>query len=184
MAPAATRHLRGRAVRSLIAGASTTASGARPEPIPVRIGVVGTLENDEFSARFRPTADDLSRAVPQYAFSIVPLRAEDLIRTAEEHEVDFVVASPGPYVALEVRGPATRVLTVVQHWHGKRYDQIGGVVFCRAEREDLQSPAGRGTARRFASPCPRGHRQTRSRRSLSRIAAASARAPRRDLAST
>ncbi len=105
----------------------------------VRIGVLALRGPEEATQRWSPTAEYLSTRIPAYTFVIVPLDFEEIERAVEGSEVDFVLLNPSIYVELESLCGADRIATLKNLWQGQAYDQFGGVIFSRADREDINT---------------------------------------------
>jgi len=105
----------------------------------VRIGVLAKRGEERTITQWGPTADYLSREIPGYHFTIVPLDFEAIGAAVKRGAVDFVLANSGIYVELEARYGAGRIATLRNHDAGHGYTRFGGVIFTRADRNDIQS---------------------------------------------
>lgn len=105
----------------------------------VRIGV--QAHRQESLQLWSPTAEYLSRVVPGYRFTIVPLDNHTFGPAVERGEVEFVLTNPGLYIELEARYGVTRMLTLRNLYQGKPYTVFGSVIFTRANRTDIQTIA-------------------------------------------
>ena len=103
----------------------------------VRIGVLSHRGDPMTLQTWTPTARYLSAAIPGYRFEIVPLDFNEVVTAVDDAEVDFVLVNPGIYVDLEVRDRVSRIATLNNRVAGASYNVFAGVVFARAEREDL-----------------------------------------------
>lgn len=107
------------------------------DPGPVTIGVLiggnaqGTLEH------WAPTADYLSRRIPDHHFAIVPLDAKAMRQKVAAGELDFVVTDPGQYVQLATASGVESLATMTHAWQGKLYAQTSAAIITRADREDI-----------------------------------------------
>lgn len=105
----------------------------------VRIGVLAKRGDERTLMKWGPTADYLSREIPGYRFVIVPLDFEEIGKAVAAKDIDFVLANSGIYVEFESRYGAGRIATM-QNLNGKRgYTRFGGVIFTRANREDIRN---------------------------------------------
>ena len=118
-----------------------TAWAAAGQDRPVRIGVLANRGPALCMAEWNATAAYLTRSVPGNVFRIIPLSFEEVDRTVERGEVDFVVLNPSMYVELEARRGVSRIATmrVLRLGHGQAV--FGGVIFHRADRQDIRSVA-------------------------------------------
>lgn len=106
---------------------------------PIRIGVLANRGNEEALRRWQPTADYLNLYVQGTSFVIVPLDFEEVFKTVERGDVDFVIANSGNYVEMEVRFGVSRIVTLKNLRNGVVCKYFGGVIFTRADRTDIQS---------------------------------------------
>ncbi len=143
--PAApTRISRGTAVLGLIVlllwGAPAVGE-AEPEPEPVRIGVLSHRGYVATLQLWGKTAEYLSEHLPEYRFAIVPLDFNEVEPAVDAWAIDFILVNPGIYVSLEVQHRISRIATLNNRrgTPATPYNLFGGVIFARADREDIQS---------------------------------------------
>jgi two-component system sensor histidine kinase TtrS len=116
---------------------SPALSAAQGSQKPVRIGVLAYRGADEALKMWSPTAGYLKAAIPQYFFSIVPLDFREIGPAVAGGKVDFVLANTSLYVELEYLYGITRIATLKNRGSGGGYTVFGGVIVCRAERNDI-----------------------------------------------
>ncbi len=104
-------------------------------PVTVRIGVLVNRSPGETVRIWSPTAEYLGAQIPGFAFTIVPLEFRRIVAAVGRGEVDFVLANPSIYVELETRHDTTRLVTLKNAEASSRF---GGVIFCRASRNDIR----------------------------------------------
>lgn len=104
---------------------------------PVTIGVLSHRGAEATLAHWSKTADYLSKALPGYHFTVVPLDFAEVDPAVGSGTVDFILVNPAIYVNLEVRHRVSRIATMKNSWKGEAYNLFGGVIFARAERYDL-----------------------------------------------
>ncbi|HYO08535.1 MAG TPA: PAS domain S-box protein [Tepidisphaeraceae bacterium] len=132
---------------ALVIAAVAITGGATPLPAQtrpataLRIGVLAYRGDEDVRRSWQPTADYLSQQVAGVRAEIVPLDFERITTAVAAGEVDFVATSPASYVELEHRYGATRIATLVAKRQGVVTQEFGGVIFCRADRGDLQGLA-------------------------------------------
>ncbi|GAF85056.1 unnamed protein product, partial [marine sediment metagenome] len=80
----------------------------------------------------------LTGQIPGHAFVIVPLGFDEVCPAVEQGEVDFVLANPSRYVEIEARYGANRLATLKNHHLNTGITRYGGVIFCRADRDDIK----------------------------------------------
>ena len=117
----------------------------------IRIGVLAKRGAEYCLKKWGPTAEYLTREIPGYSFTIVPLGFNEVYPAVEKEEVDFILANPSYYVGLELRYGASRMVTLKNLRMGRPYTVFGGVIFRRADRNDIKDPADL-EGKIFASP--------------------------------
>ncbi|MCD4690180.1 phosphate/phosphite/phosphonate ABC transporter substrate-binding protein, partial [bacterium] len=113
---------------------SETAGVATPVRIAVRAhsGVGAAVE------KWEETARSLDRAIPGYAFELIPLVSLEEMRVAAEcSAVDFVLTNPAAYIELETRYGVTRIATLRNGRTGKGITEYAGVIFTRTDRTEI-----------------------------------------------
>ena len=107
--------------------------------VPVRVGVLAHNGVDACKAMWQPTMDYLNSAMPDRLFDLVPLKFEEIEPAVKNASIDFLVCNPAIYVNMEVRYGATRILTLRNRIGTQIVSEYGGVIFCLADRPDLQT---------------------------------------------
>ncbi|MDR3556239.1 MAG: response regulator [Syntrophobacteraceae bacterium] len=125
------------------------------KPRIVRIGVLANRDKKICFAEWAPTAHYLSVELAPLCFQIVPLGFNHVSDAVVNKEVEFLLVNPSMYVALEDRGLVSRIATFLEPSIKGESPQpmFGGVIFCRADRNDikvLSDIAGK----RFAAVAP------------------------------
>jgi len=88
---------------------------------------------------WQPTADYLTEKIPAHKFTIAPyVDFQELRDAVANKEVDFVLTNSAAYVELELRYGVSRLVTLINKRQGKGYTQFGGVIFIRADRDDIR----------------------------------------------
>jgi two-component system, LuxR family, sensor histidine kinase TtrS len=119
------------------------AGAQEPEPgREVRIGVLALRGVERATAMWTPTAEYLSRRLPDLRVRVVPLDFKEVQLAVRQRSVDFVLANPSYYVELEAQYGVSPVVTMRnRHNGGQGFSQFGGVLFARADRSDIRSAA-------------------------------------------
>lgn len=117
------------------------AQNDRPVKPSVRIGVLASRGPEICLEKWRPTAEYLNRTIPGIGVEIVPLTFDEIYRTVEAGQIDFVLTNSSMYVELETWFGATRIATLKRRNYGQVNTVFGGVIFCKAERSDLAALA-------------------------------------------
>lgn len=105
----------------------------------VRIGVVTPPGQAHLAERWSLTASYLGGTLPSHNFETVVLGASDFGQSPASGQVDFVIAAPAEYAALEVNHGATRLLTLRAFTEGFAVSEFGAIIFVRDDRRDLQT---------------------------------------------
>ncbi|MBU8870975.1 MAG: PAS domain S-box protein [Gemmatimonadales bacterium] len=109
-----------------------------PQGEPVRIAVRSHRGVEAGIQKWGATADALSRAIPGHTFEILPMVDFDEMRTAVGNgTIDFVITNPTAYTELNVEFRVSRMVTLINLRAGIGSPEYGGVVFTRADKEDI-----------------------------------------------
>lgn len=103
----------------------------------IRIGVLSHRGDTITEGTWRPTAEYLTGALPEHRFVIVPLDFSEVEPAVAGRAVDFILVNSGIYVTLEVRHRISRIATMRNRLGEKLQNVFGGVIFTRADRDDL-----------------------------------------------
>ena len=105
-----------------------------------RIGVLSVYgEKNDTMEQWLPTAEYLSNSVPNTTFEIIPLNYDEFIPAATNGEIDFYYVNPMVYVEMARLQGAGRIATFQPEWNNSSYTGLGGVIFTRADRDDINS---------------------------------------------
>ena len=119
-------------------GADAAAPAAPRAGRTVRIGVLAKQGQQACMSHWGLTADYLSRAVPGYAFRLVPLGFDEVLPAVAEARVDFLLANPGIYVQTEVLHGASRICTLKNSCNGVPMTSFASLVIVRRGREEIR----------------------------------------------
>lgn len=132
----------------LLAGWWLPAQAAERE---VRIGVLSFRELEQTRSQWQPTADFLNAHVRGYRFHIEPMFFSELDDAVNRRRFDFVLTNPEHYVETRQDHGLAAIATLMPLADGHPVSSFGGVIFARADRNDIVSLADvRGKA--VASP--------------------------------
>jgi ABC-type phosphate/phosphonate transport system substrate-binding protein len=116
---------------------------ASAPPKRIKIGVTAIRGAKQALRDWKPTADYLTEHIPGYEFVIVPLiyspQGDETPGAVARGEADFLLTNPGKYVELEALYGITRISTLMVLTLGKPLTQFGAVIFCRSDRNDVQT---------------------------------------------
>jgi len=104
----------------------------------VKIGVLASRGAEDTLKTWQPTAEYLTKEIPQYSFVIVPLDLDAIAPAVERKGVDFIITNPGNYVELEANYGATRIATMESMYGGRTNKVFGSVIFRRADKNDIR----------------------------------------------
>ncbi len=99
----------------------------------IRIGVLSHRGDDATDRHWTSTADYLTRALPEYRFSIVPLDFAAVDDAVRDERIAFVLTNSAMYVGLEVRHRISRIATMRNRIGNVDRNVFGGVIFTRAD---------------------------------------------------
>ena len=105
----------------------------------IKIGVLALRGAEESIKRWTPTAEYLSRQIPEYKFVIIPLDFEQIFEAAKNSKVDFILENPSIYVELEYLYGIDRIATLNVLSQGKGTNQFGGIIFSSKNRKDINN---------------------------------------------
>lgn len=103
-------------------------AGAQEAVQSVRVGVLAKRGAERCLEAWNPTAEYLSRQVPNCDFKIVPLGYGEIYPAIERKEVDFILANSSYYVAIEMQYGASRIATLKNLAGGEVNTVFGGVI--------------------------------------------------------
>ena len=103
----------------------------------INIGTLSFRSKVQSLAKWQPTAEYLSSIINGYSFKIIPMNYPELDEAIDKNKIDFVLTNTGHYVMLEAKYDITRITTLDKSVNGKSVNQFGGVIFTRANREDI-----------------------------------------------
>lgn len=104
----------------------------------VNIGVLALRGPEKATEMWSATADYLDRALPGNTFHIVPLGFEDVRLAVRQGSIDFVLTNSAYYVELETLYGVSAIATLKNRFGGDGFSTFGGVIFTRADRNDIR----------------------------------------------
>jgi len=107
----------------------------------VKIGVLAFRTKALTLEQWQPTADYLSKAIPGHIFQVQPMFFDEAEQAVQQQHIDFLLTNSGHYVNLEYQYGITRIATLIQNAQGQLLSKFGGVVFTRADRNDINQLA-------------------------------------------
>ncbi len=70
---------------------------------------------------------------------MIPMNYPEVDEAVEDNQLDFLLTNSGHYVNLEYRDGITRIATLKKHEQAKILTHFGGVIFTRADRQDINT---------------------------------------------
>jgi PAS domain S-box-containing protein len=108
-----------------------------PAEKTIRIGVLAHKGIKICNEMWQPTMAYLDKTLPGRHFVLVPLKFRDIKPAVQNVSIDFLICNPAIYVNLEVKYGITRTLTLRNRVGTQVVSEFGGVIFCKAGRNDL-----------------------------------------------
>lgn len=115
----------------------TPAIGA--DEAEIHIGVLANKGKPAAITTWQPLIDYLGKTIPERKFILLPLDYNELYPAVKEGRLDFIITNTSQYIELEYYYGVSRIATFRNAGPGGFYTQFGGVLFVRAEREDISS---------------------------------------------
>lgn len=106
---------------------------------PVRVGVLANKGVERCLEEWSPTIGYLSASLGGHPFVLVPLGFGEIAPAVGQGRVDFLLANSSIYVEMEAAHGISRIATIKIPGVGGAYSLFAGVVFCRADRADIQT---------------------------------------------
>lgn len=120
----------------------------------VTIGVLALRGPEKVGQMWSATAGYLERALPGYRFHVVPLDFDGVRLAVRQGRIDFVLTNSSYYVELESLYGVSAIATLKNRFDGgPGFSNFGGVLFTRADRQDIRSLADL-KRKRFAAVDP------------------------------
>jgi len=108
-----------------------------PDRKIIQIAVVAKRGKEKAIMKWQPTADFLTRQIPDYKFVVEPYDWDEIRRVVADGIPDFVLTNPGMYVEFEALHDVRRIATLKNLRLGKPYTSFGVVFFRRTDRGDI-----------------------------------------------
>ena len=128
------------ALMTVVQGTTLLSAAPLKTPCPeIRIGILAKRGPTRCLEKWNPTAAYLSVAVSGHSFTIIPLSFDQIVPATRSRDIDFILANSAFYVQLEAEFRIRRIVTLRNQLAGQAYSTFGGVIFCRADRTDINS---------------------------------------------
>lgn len=104
----------------------------------IRVGVTAFRDKLVTINEWQPTMAFLESHIPGVRFEVVPLNMPEFESELRAKSLDFLITNPQHYIAVESKFSVSRIATLVKSEGGQIVNQFGGVIFTRADRNDIQ----------------------------------------------
>lgn len=105
----------------------------------VKVGVLAKRGAQGTLARWNLTGAYLSSVIPGHIFQIRPLTFDMIRNAVVEKKIDLILCNPAIYVDLEKNYGISAVTTLSSIRHSEHTTLFGGVIFTRADRDDIKT---------------------------------------------
>lgn len=107
----------------------------------LRFGVLSFRPKEITTAQWQPLAKELENNLPDYRVELLALTYPELDKAAKEKQVDLILTNPEHYILLKNKLSVNAVATLITHDQGHPTSEFAGVIFTRADREDIKNLA-------------------------------------------
>ncbi|CAN8142028.1 diguanylate cyclase [uncultured Thiomicrorhabdus sp.] len=112
--------------------ASTDNSSTSPSVVSERvIGVLALNGSQRALELWTPMIDYLNNQADSYRYRLKPLEFSQIESQVKNARIDFLIANPALYAALEKKYDIFRLVTLVRQINGQKVDKFGGVIISR-----------------------------------------------------
>lgn len=132
-------------IATCLAPFSPAAQTDKTSPRRVRIGVDVRMSFQSCIDYWQPVAEQFSKAIPEYRFVVVPLAShQDIVRTLEKGDVDFLAVDPAMELVAEDRFGAVPLATIIEARPGETHSVASdaassGAIIRRTDRPEIQT---------------------------------------------
>ncbi len=103
----------------------------------VRIGILSFRDLEATRKQWSPLASYLEEQLPGTKFLVQPFHQDDLSAAVDRKDLDFILTQPEHYVLLRSKHRLAAVATLTQRVGERSISHLGGVIFSRRERDDI-----------------------------------------------
>ena len=107
----------------------------------IKIAVLSNEPIAEAQKRWEPTAQWIQSRLAGYEVLIWPMSAKDIDDAVANKKVNFVLTSPEHFVPLQFGYDITAIATMLPATSEYQLGKFGGVIFVKANRNDIQNIA-------------------------------------------
>lgn len=107
----------------------------------LRFGVLSFRPKDITTSKWQPLAKELEKNLTGYHVELLPLTYDELDKAAKEKQIDLILTNPEHYILLKNKLVTNAVATLIALDQGHPIAEFAGVIFTRADREDIKTLA-------------------------------------------
>ena len=107
----------------------------------LRFGIMSFRPKEVTLKQWQPLAREFERVLPGYSVKILPMPMAELDKAAKSKQLEFVLTNPEHYIILKNNLLLNAVATLVNLESGHPITQFAGVIFVRADRDDIKTLA-------------------------------------------
>lgn len=111
------------------------------DPKNLRFGVLAFRSKEMTAKQWQPLAQELQRALPGHTVQLLPMTLTELDSAAKQKQLDLVLTNPEHYIFLKNRLSLSAIATLINLESGRPVTHFAGVIFTRANRNDIQTLA-------------------------------------------
>jgi diguanylate cyclase (GGDEF)-like protein/PAS domain S-box-containing protein len=106
----------------------------------VKIGVLAFRPKPQTLEQWQPLAVALKQSIPEHDFEVQAFTYPELEQATSKNQLDFVLTNPAHYILLTKRyGLSAPLATLAVNENNQRAMMFGGIIFTRAERNDINT---------------------------------------------
>jgi diguanylate cyclase (GGDEF)-like protein/PAS domain S-box-containing protein len=106
----------------------------------VKIGILAFRPKPQTLEQWQTLAVALKQAIPDHDFVVQVYTFPELEKAVADKQLDFVLTNPAHYILLTKRsGLSAPLATLAMNENGQRLITFGGIIFTRAERNDINT---------------------------------------------
>lgn len=107
----------------------------------LRFGVLSFRPKEVTTAQWQPLAKELENNLSGYRVELSALTYPELDKAVKDKKIDLVLTNPEHYIILKNKLAMHAVATLIRLEQGHPIDEFAGVIFTRADREDIKTLA-------------------------------------------
>jgi diguanylate cyclase (GGDEF)-like protein len=106
----------------------------------VKIGILAIREDSTIIPKtWSDSAQYLSDLFPSHQFVIIPLSFEEMQKSIQKKEIDFIITNPMHAIQLEHTYGISRIATLMPRYKDHYYSEYGSVIFTKADTANINT---------------------------------------------